>query len=707
MTGEPSKKLTTDEAAAFAVWALESLAHAVGVDVDPVRTRQHTRDALGSRLVVSEEQLAQALTAASASLRLELRAVIIDEASLADAPLPLVACTGNGVVVTERRGGEVRVQRMGQEPVWEPLAAVCASLGEGTRAWLTAVPAAPLSVLGGDAHDGHGHHPSPVKRLWALVRLERDDLWVVAIYAVVVGLLTLATPVAVQALVSTVAFGTLLQPIVVLSLLLLAALGFQAALKAMQTRVVESIQQRVFARTAIDLAWRLPRVKREAAANGFGPETVNRFFDVLTVQKTANTLLTDGIATFLQIGIGLLVLGFYHPALLAFDLVLLALLTAVVFVPGRRGLSTSVEESYAKYEVAAWLEELARPGSALRSAGGAAFAAERADALTRRYLEARQKHFTVLFGQTLGTLGLQVFASAALLGLGGWLVVQQSLTLGQLVAAELIVAAVASSIGKLGKKLDAAYDLLTALDKLGHLVDLPIEDPERGEPVPGQGPVRVQLRGAAEDDGAGFDLELPAGSRTAIVGAEGHPLGEWLTALRVPTRGVVTLNGVETSRARTPALREHLALVLRNDFFEGSVLENVTLGRPGVTAADARAALERVGLLDEVRTLPGGIDARLSHTGAPLTHSQLTRLVVARAIAGAPRLIVVDESLEAIEPVTRARVVAALTRPSAPWTLVALVPDPHVALARGCSRVVALEELTGGEPSPTPEVAAS
>lgn len=685
---------TTDQAAQVSVWTLDTLAQAVGQAADALRIRQHVRDALGARASVSDDELAQALVQAGAALRLEIRPA----PSLAAAPLPL-ACPSRAVVVTERRAGRLFVHRPDREVAWVPEAEVLALVGDAPL--LSATPAAPLSALShADAH------ASPVQRLWALVRLERDDLWVVAIYAAVVGLLTLATPVAVQALVGTVAFGTLLQPIVVLSLLLLAALGFQAGLKAMQTRVVEAIQQRVFVRTAVDLAWRLPRVKREAAGDDFGPETVNRFFDVLTVQKTAHTLLTDGIATFLQIAIGLLVLGFYHPALLAFDLVLLALLTAVVFGPGRRGLATSLDESRAKYAVAAWLEELARPGSALRSAGGAAYAAERADALTRRYLDARNRHFTVVFGQTLGTLGLQVLASAALLGLGGWLVVQHALTLGQLVAAELIVAAVAGSIGKLGKKLDAAYDLLTALDKLGHLVDLPIEDPSRGEPVPGQGPVRVRVHGAQDGGGPVLDLELPAGSRTAIVGAEGHPLGEWLAALRVPTHGVVTLNGVETSRARTPALREDLALVLRADFFEGTVLENVTLGRAGVTAADARAALDKVGLLDEVRALDGGLDARLSPGGAPLTHSQLTRLVVARAIAGSPRLVVVDESLDAIEPVTRARVVAALTRPSAPWTLVALVPDAHVALARACDRVVTLDSLAGA-PSPGPEAAAS
>jgi ABC-type multidrug transport system fused ATPase/permease subunit len=151
---------------------------------------------------------------------------------------------------------------------------------------------------------------------------------------------------------------------------------------------------------------------------------------------------------------------------------------------------------------------------------------------------------------------------------------------------------------------------------------------------------------------------------------------------------------VETSRARTPSLREHIAFVQRGDFFEGTVLENLTLARVGVTTGDARAALERVGLLEELRGLPDGLDTRLAHNGAPLTHSQLTRLLVARAFTGSPRLIVVDESLESIEPAARARCVAALTRPGAPWTLVALVADESVALARACARAVTLADLS-------------
>lgn len=680
-------RLGLDDAAQLTVWCVETLAAAVGVETDVVRVRQLARESFGGRAEISDELLTSTVAATAASARVHMQPVILEPATLESAPLPLLSCAGGGVVVTERRGAELLVHRPAQDPRWMSVEALFEVLGAGSHHWLTAMPAAPLEDLG---ESGHGAHPSPARRLLALLNLERDDLQVIVIYAVAVGLLTLSLPIAVQALVGTVAFGTLLQPIVVLSLMLLAALTFQATLRALQTRVVESLQQRVFVRTATDLAWRLPRVTREAADSGFGPEAVNRFFDVLTVQKSASVLLTDGLATTLQIGIGLVVLAFYHPALLAFDLVLLLIALVVVVVPFRRGLKTGIDESYAKYQVAAWLEELARPGSALRGAAGASFAAERADALTRRYLEARRKHFEVVFGQTVGALSLQVFASAALLGLGGWLVVQQSLTLGQLVAAELIVAAVASSLAKLGKLLDSAYDLLAALDKIGHLVDLPIEDPSRGEPVPGQGAVRVEVHGAREGDQPALDLEVAAGGRLAVVGAEGHPLGEWLGALRVPGEGAVSFNAVESSRARSPALRDRLAFVQHGDFFDGTVLENLTLGRVGVTTAAARAALERVGLLDEVRALHGGLDARLTHDGAPMTPSQLTRLLVARALAGTPRLIVMQASLESLEPAARALCVSALTRADAPWTLVALVTDPGAALARACERTVRL-----------------
>lgn len=644
-----------------AVWLLERLAQVVQVQVDPVALHQTLRHA-------------SSLVDAAATVGLSLEPAH----DVGEAALPL-GSVSPPLVVLERRGDQLLIERPNEAPSWVDAVSVPAGL-----TWFSAVERTPLQRLAGD-------HPSPLARLASLVSLERADLQAIALYAAGVGLFSLATPVAVQALVSSVAFGTLLQPIVVLSVLLLAALAFQSTLKALQARLVEGIEARLFVRTALDFAWRLPRVKKEEADHGFGPTTINRFFEVATLQKTASVLLTDGIATVLTVGIGLIVLAFYHPALLAFTLVVIALIVVVVLVPSRHGLSTSIEESAAKYEVAAWLQTIASSTAVLKGPGER-LARERADALTRRYLAARGRHFRVLFGQTLSTLGLQIIASVALLGLGGWLVVQRELTLGQLIAAELIVSGVTQSLSKVGKLLDSTYDLLTSIDKLGHVIDLPIEADERDSSIPGSGPLQVELVHAADHEHPPVSLRLAAGERVAISASE-RPLVEWVAGLRLPNSGSVLLNGVETSRARGPSFRTDLALLHRDDLFEGSVLENLTLGRDGLLAEHARAALEKVDLLDTIRSLPQGLDTPLERGGAPLTPSQAARLLVARAIASNPRLIVLDDLLEAVEPAARSRCLAALTAQPPRWTLAAIVADTDGPVARACQRVISLDEV--------------
>jgi putative ABC transport system ATP-binding protein len=308
-------------------------------------------------------------------------------------------------------------------------------------------------------------------RLWMFAALDRDDLWLLVIYASAIGLLNLAAPIAVQSLVSSVAFGVLLQPIVVLSLLLMLALGIQAALKAMSLRVVELLEERCFVRAAVDFSWRLGRITDESDEHDLDA----KFFEVVSIQKSIRTLLSDGLGTVLQIAIGLLVLAFYHPALLAFDLILLVLIALIIWIPASKGLATSLSESKKKYALAGYLRKL--HGARTQSERlNEADIPPKTESLVREYLDARRSHFRVAFGQQVGALVLQVLAITVVLGLGGYLVLMQQLTLGQLVAAELIVASIAAGVAKLGKHFDAGYDLLTSLEKLGHVIELETQD---------------------------------------------------------------------------------------------------------------------------------------------------------------------------------------------------------------------------------------
>jgi putative ABC transport system ATP-binding protein len=525
---------------------------------------------------------------------------------------------------------------------------------------------------------------SPLRRLMALARLERADLGVVLVQALAIGAASLAVPIAVQALVSSVATSAMLQPLVVLGAMLAVVLSFVAALRISQAIVVERIQQRLFARVAIDFARRLPRLHTRARCKGHAPELANRFFEVVALQKSAAALLIEGSALVLQIGVGLLLLAFYHPLLLAFDLVLVLGIIAVL-LSGRGAVSSSLAESTRKYAVAAWLEDVA--GAPLRFADARArsFADERTELLVHEWLLARQRHFAKLLRQLVGGIGLQVIASVGLLALGGWLVIARQLTLGQLVAAELVVALIGAGLGNLGKHLEKLYDAATATAKLGKLVDLPLEL-DAGELLPAsERPIAVELSvGDAMGDGP-EPITLEPGAR---VGLAGHSVAHarLLDALygRGETEHVaVRLDGRELHRVEPESLRAQVALVRGAELVGGSILDNLD-GRAGVNVDETLGRLlDRVGLRELSSSLPEGLVTHIHPDGAPLGHTIARRVALVRAMLAEPRLLLLDGGLDGLGlPSTKRHALLDwLFDRARPWTLVVATDDPDL-LAR-------------------------
>lgn len=528
----------------------------------------------------------------------------------------------------------------------------------------------------------------PLWRLWALLKPEWSDIWIVIVFALLIGLLALATPIAVETLVNTVAFGRFLQPLVVLSLMLLAFLSFSSALRALQTYVVEIIQRRLFARVAADIAFRLPRVATSSLEGQSGRELVNRFFDVVVVQKVAAQLLLDGVSLVLGTFVGMALLAFYHPWLLGFDLMLLAMLAVIVFVLGRGAVESSIKESKTKYRMAAWLEDLAGCSTAFRYEGSAQFALERADHLIFDYLTARAKHFRVLMRQIIFSLGTQAVASTVLLGLGGWLVISGQLTLGQLVASELIVAVIVGSFAKLGKHLESFYDVLASIDKLGVLFDLPLERQDGLISLPATGNEKLELRGVSCLDARGHkalnnvSMTIHPGERIVLDSDnenENVALLDLLFGLRTPTNGEVTLMGAELRELRPESLRRNVALVRDVEVFEGTIADNVGVGHPMVSSNDVRKSLSDVGLLDGVLKLPTQLETQLTSTGYPLSGSQLRKLMLARACVGAPRYLLLDRALDLLPDDEAKRLMAWLCQPEQPWSLVLVTGRKELA----------------------------
>ena len=540
-----------------------------------------------------------------------------------------------------------------------------------------------------NAHSQHDDHDasqiSPQRRMLKFLKFEARDIWSLVIFGFVVGVLDLATPLAVEQMVTTIGFARLTQPLVWLAILLFAILTLSAIIKGLQFFIVEILQRRIFVRIVGDLSERLPRLERAAMDGIHGPEMANRFFDVMTIQKATASLLVEGLSLVIQTLTGLLLLAIYSPYLLAFDIVLLMAMTGMLYLLGRSAVRTAIEESLVKYRVAHWLQDVIGNPTAFQVHGGGDLVVDRANRLTVEYLAARRSHFIVLMRQTLFALLLYAVSISALLSLGVWLVLSNSLTMGQLVASVSVVVVVVGAFAKIGKSLESFYDLMSAVNKVGHLIDLPTLPPSRSLDA-GIGPVEVRFRSLSVRGGGHHavhigDLTIQIGQRYAISG-EGECgksiLMQTLCGLRPPAGGLAEIGGIDSREVNRFADGSMVSIASDPEIFRGTLTENLSLNRVSVTESEVRAALQAVELWDEALSLPQGLETMLQSGGYPLSSSQAIRLVIARAIATRPRLLLIDGVLDRLPPKMRKRIWERLRDRKQLWTIILSTYDQEI-----------------------------
>jgi putative ABC transport system ATP-binding protein len=530
----------------------------------------------------------------------------------------------------------------------------------------------------------------PLQRLQQLIHLERQDIGTLLAYGIGIGLLSLATPIAVQALVNTIAFGALLQPLFVLTLILLVLMSFSNTLVALQFYVVEMLQRRLFVRLFGETASRLQRATIATRDRQYLPELVNRFFDVVSLQKTSAALLLETMGYLLQTLIGMLLLAFYHPMLLAFDLFLIVALYLILFVMGKKGIPTAIEQSRAKYTAAAWLESIAANPLLGKSRHGEDFMTAQSTRIAEDYLLSCINHFRILSRQNIGALILHTLANTALLAMGGWMVIERQLSLGQLIAAELVVNAMIYGLTRLGKTLDNFYELVASIDKIGYLQDLPQETDQGGSPNHSEHAYQIDIQqltvagGPQTDTIKDLNLHLAPGDSLVISeGAERGTLLDVLFGMRNSNTGRISLDQWDLRDMSLGAMRDSISLVRYAEVLNISVADNVSIGR-NLPMNKIRTVLDQVGLLDLISMLPEGLNTQLCLHGEPLLADQQLRLTLARAIAGRPKLLLIDKALDRIDSRWLELILDVLLSANSPWTLIVISHEPRV-IAR-CKR---------------------
>lgn len=537
-----------------------------------------------------------------------------------------------------------------------------------------------------------GSNFQPLTRLWAILKDEKVDISIIYIYAFFNGIVALSLPLGIQAIINIIVGGEVSAAWLVLVGVVIVGIGIAGWMQVMQLQLTEYIQQKIFMRTVFDISSRLPRMKMEALEQLHVPELVNRYFDTMSIQKGTAKLLIEFSKAALKVIFGLILLSFYHPVFIAFSIILLLLILFLFTFTGWKGFITSLKESTYKYEMAHWLEEIARAVASFKLAGKTSLHLEKTDAITYNYLQARNAHFSVLKTQFVSLIVFKIIIAASLLLVGGYLVINQQMNVGQFVAAEIIIIMIISSVEKLIRSLQTVYDVLTSLEKLGYIQEIPLEN-EEGKPLI---PSEVEKEGIAikvnhlnfynpsNNDRIlkNISLEILPGERVGIIGKNGSGksvLLRLIGGLYTSYDGLIQYNGISLQHIQLASLRTFIGNnIYEDDLFEGTLAENITLGRSGIAQRDIMDAMEETGLNELIKDWPSGIDTVIGHPQFKLSRSIKNRIILARSIIHHPGLILMEDWVGRIEDRDMKDLSDSIFRSDKRWTVIAITNNPNL-----------------------------
>ena len=550
-------------------------------------------------------------------------------------------------------------------------------------------------------------------RVIELLARDRRDIVILFVYAALAGLFALTLPLSIGAIVQLVQGGLILQPVVILIGYVVVGTFVSGWLQVLQLAIVERIQQRVFARMALEFTFRVPRVRYETAMREDLPETMNRLFEAVNIQKSLSKFLLDTSTALLTVVAGLLLLTFYHPYFSFFGVLLLVVLGGILWFSGPRGLETSLMESKYKYASVHWLEEQARAFHAFKFAGRSPLGVQRMDEVLSGYLTYRRKHFRVLMQQTISIVLFRTIIVGGFLVLGVRLVIDRQISLGQFVASEFVIVTIMLGIEKLILSMSTIYDILTSSEKAGHVSDLPLDAVGGVVLPPSTRGMAVDLRrvGYRYAPGsplvlANISLRLAPGERVALTGYEGAgrtTLLRLISGLLGDFDGALVFDGQPFRMLDVSVLREAMGQYMSTaGLFDGTIEENIAVGRPGIGADEVRAAIDAVGLTADIEDMPHGIHTIIEQGGRRLPQGTAIKLLFAQTIAGAPRLLVVDDLFQNLQSGDRQRLISLLTDPQRTWTVVVVSHD--LELLSAMDRVIVMADGLVRQDAPLAEL---
>jgi ABC-type bacteriocin/lantibiotic exporter with double-glycine peptidase domain len=507
-----------------------------------------------------------------------------------------------------------------------------------------------------------------ISRLWNLLSPDRIEVRNVYIFAIFSGVLSLGLPLGIQLIINFIQLGQLSASWFLLVGLVIFAIGFSGTLNILQLRITETLQQRVFARSALEFAYRIPKLKLEKLKAHYNPEFNARFFDTLTIQKAISKLLIDFMAASLQIVFGLILLAFYHNFFILFGIVLIILLYAIIRFTSKAGYQTSLIESSGKYAVTNWLNEVNNAKTSFRNSSTELNLIQ-ADIKLHNYLDARKNHFRILVIQYRYLIVFKILIALSLLIVGGILVVNQQMNIGQFVAAEIIIVLLLSSVEKIILNLDLVYDVLTSIEKIGQVTDFPIEqDTGNHDFNPNSNGIHLELKGLTyHADELNSDLlqdcsfiNLP-GQKTCVVSDSSVSTSTLFLIILgqfEEFQGHVYIDNLPIVNLNKNSVKKSIGTLLSTDrLVYGTVAENIHFGNENISLPDIVGLCSQLNLESFIDGVDNKYNAVINPDFNFIPQDIQTKILIARALISEPKLVLMEEPTAAMSKVQKSPII--------------------------------------------------
>lgn len=525
---------------------------------------------------------------------------------------------------------------------------------------------------------------TPIGRFWRMLKPDSVEIRNVYVYALFIGLINLSLPVGIQAIINLIQGGTYSTSWLMLVLFVCLGIAVGGVMQIGQLKITEALQQKIFTRAAFEFVYRIPRIQLEQIREKYAPELMNRFFDVMSVQKGLAKLLIDFSLAIFQVAFGLILLSLYSSFFIFYSVLLVFLLYLIFKFTANKGMKSSLEESKKKYEVAHWLQEVARSTMTFKLMKGTNLPLERMNAKVAGYITTREEHFSILKMQYGYMVAFKVFVALGLLVMGSVLVMEQQMNIGQFVASEIIILMILNSVEKIIVSFESIYDTLTGLEKIGQVTDL-ILDKDSGSVIEcGEEGLKIQMRNVTckhdEDKEpilANYNLDIEAKSAVCLKNTNSLYTGTILQLLAGHYKvksGSILFNDHPITTVQITGLKSLVnGCFLKERLFEGTILENITVGR-NIPYERVKEIVEKLNFKKVINKFPDGMESYIYPHDLPFSSTIEFKILLARTIIANPKLVLIDEGINLLPIQVKEDVLEFLTDKSNDWTLIVSEP---------------------------------